>query len=139
MTEAVQAQAPPAITAESAMHAYVKLRDTKAALKKRYEELAADLDLKMERIEGWLLNKMNEAGTDTLKNAAGTSYIQEQYRAGCSDWTTFWAWCAANNRVDLLEKRVASKAIQEYVEEHHGQLPPGINIQVTRNVIVRRA
>jgi len=120
------------------MTAYVKLRDKRAALKKKWEELDEQLKADMERMEAWLLKKLNEAGTDTFKNDAGTAYISETVRAGCADWTLFWKWAADNQRVDMLEKRVASKAIQEYMEEH-GTLPPGITITQYRDVIVRRA
>lgn len=120
------------------MTAYVKLRDKRAALKKKWEELDEQLKADMERMEAWLLKKLNEAGTDTFKNDAGTAYISETVRAGCADWTLFWKWAADNQRVDMLEKRVASKAIQEYMEEH-GALPPGITITQYRDVIVRRA
>ena len=123
---------------EAAMAAYVKLRDNRAALKKKWEEMDDALKADMEFIEGWLLSKLNEAGTTTFKNAVGTAYISETVRAGCADWTLFWKWAADNQRVDMLEKRVASKAIQDYLEEH-GTLPPGITITQYRDVIVRRA
>ena len=127
------------IQPEQVMTAYVKLRDKRSALKKKWEEMDEVIKADMEKMEAWLLKKLGEAGTDTFKNPAGTAYISETVRAGCADWTLFWKWCADNQRVDMLEKRVASKAIQEYMEERGGELPPGITITVYRDVIVRRA
>lgn len=126
------------ITPEAVMTAYIKLRDKRAALKKRYEELDEQLKADMDRMGNWLLKKLNDAGTETFKNGAGTAYISETVRAGCADWTLFWKWAADNERVDMLEKRVASKAIQDYMEEHNA-LPPGITITTYRDVVVRRA
>lgn len=127
------------ITPEQVMTAYIKLRDKRAALKKKYEELDEQLKADMAQMDGWLLKKLNAAGTDTFKNAAGTAYISETVRAGCADWTLFWEWAANNKRVDMLEKRVASKSIQDYMEEHNNELPPGITITTYRDVVVRRA
>ena len=137
MTET--ASPPPAITPEKVMTTYIALRDKRAALKKRFEELDEQLKADMAKMDSWLLKKLNDVGTDSIKNAAGTAYISETVRAGCADWTLFWKWCADNERVDMLEKRVASKAIQDYMEEHNNELPPGITITVYRDVIVRRA
>jgi len=132
--------APAAVVnPETVMLAVIKLRDKRSALKKKWEELDEALKLDMERMEAWLLKKLNESGTTTFKNSAGTAYITETVRAGCADWTLFWEWAATNKRVDMLEKRVASKAIQDYMEEHNNQLPPGITITSYRDVTVRRA
>lgn len=126
------------LTPETVMTAYAKLRDKRAALKKRFDELDEQIKTDMNRMEAWLLAKLNAAGTDTFKNGAGTAYITETVRAGCADWTLFWEWAATNKRVDMLEKRVASKAIQEYMEEHGNEMPPGITITSYRDVTVRR-
>ncbi len=125
------------LTPTVVMAGVVKLRDKRATLKKKFDEIDAQLKADMERLEAWLLQKLGEAGTDTFKNESGTAYITETVRAGCGDWTLFWKWCADNHRVDMLEKRVASKAIQEYMEEHN-ELPPGVTITTYRDVTVRR-
>lgn len=125
------------VTPQQAMEAVVKLRDKRAELKKLYEADDEVLKDSMERLEAWLLKKLIEAGTDTFKNEAGTAYITETVRGGCADWTLFWKWAADNHRVDMLEKRVSSKAIQDYLEEHK-ELPPGITITTYRDVTVRR-
>lgn len=130
---------PESLTPEIVMTAYIKLRDKRADLKCTYEEADMALKTNMEQMEGWLLKKLNEAGTTTFKNNVGTAYISETVRAGCGDWTLFWKWAAENNRVDMLEKRIASKAVQEYMEEHEKELPPGVTITVYRDVVVRRA
>ena len=123
---------------DQAVEKYVELREKRAVLKRAYD--AEDFILKeaLEKIEGWFLKKMNEDKVEAYKTASGTAYIAQEIRASCADWPSFWQFCADNNLVSLLEKRVSIGAIKEY-EESNGELPPFINKTVERVVRVRKS
>lgn len=128
---------PPTITAAKVAQAYVKLRDQRAEIKKAYETEDALLKAKMRRLEIWSLEKLDEIGSNSMATDFGTIFISTRDRAGCADWGSFYPWITEEGRVDMLEKRVSTKPIVEYLEEK-GELPPGINIQRERTIIVRR-
>ena len=123
---------------DSVIEKYIDIREKRAVLKRAYE--AEDFILKeaAEKVESWLLKKLNEEKVESFKTAVGTAYISQEVRASCADWPSFWQFCADNNLVSLLEKRVSIGAIKEY-EESNGELPPFINKTVERVVRVRKS
>ena len=125
------------IKIETIISNYVTLRDKRSALKKVYDAADEVLKADMKKLDAFLLRKLNEVGSDTFRCDAGTAYIVVDVKTSCADWPTFWAWCAENKRVDMLEKRVSSKSVSEY-ETETGQLPPAINVLKERGVQVRR-
>ena len=126
------------VTVDDAVAGYITLRDKRSELKKEYEERDADLKTKMERIEVFLLQSLDKVGANSLNTDHGTAYISEDVRASCADWDALWSCIQQTGRFDLLEKRVASKAVREYREEN-GDLPPGVSIHSERVVRVRRS
>lgn len=126
------------INAETIISAYVNLRDKRSQLKRAYEDEDQILKDKMEKLENWLLKTMQDTGTTQLGSTHGTAYTQTNYRASTNDWPTVWGWIADNGRFDFMEKRLASKVINEYIEET-GETPPGVNVNAELKVIVRRS
>src|SRR5690606_4698555 len=104
----------------------------------KYDKYVAEIEVKMDRIEAWLLENMDKVGADQFKAASGVAYIQTKTRASCADWATFWNYLQENGRFDLMEKRLSSKAIGDMLEET-GELPPGVNIHRERTVVVRKS
>jgi hypothetical protein len=126
-----------AVTADQVITAYLKLRDERSEAKKAFEaEDKARVD-KMDRLEVWLLTKMDEVGTEQLKGGDAIAFVSSSSRANCADWGTFWAFLSEEGRLDMLEKRVSSKTVMEYYKET-GQLPPGLNLSTERTVNIRR-
>lgn len=126
------------VNADTLIQGYVKLRDMRAELKKAYDLKDEDLKSKMNKIEAYLLQMMQQTGASNLGAMHGTAYQQIQIRAGCNDWPTLWAFQQESGRFDLTEKRVSSKAVQAYQEET-GELPPGVDISSEIKIVIRRA
>ena len=126
------------IKPETLISAYIDLRDKRSKLKEKFTKLDEELVAKMDKLEGALLKRLNEAGTESLKTESGTAYVQLKKKASCADWTGFWQWIVDHGRPDMLEKRVSASAVKEYEEEHKA-LPPYLNVITEREVIVRRA
>lgn len=124
--------------AEQVIEAIVKLRDQRSALKRQYEADDAILKDKVAKLDAWLLKTMQEVGTDQLKGGGYIAFTSTIDRAKCDDWGSFWTFLAENGRLDMLEKRVSSKTVSEYLEEF-GELPPGISISRERTVNVRKS
>jgi hypothetical protein len=123
---------------DTVIEKYIELREKRAILKRAYEQEDFILKEAAEKVEGWLLKKLNEEKVESFKTAVGTAYIAQETRASCADWPSFWQFCADNQLVSLLEKRVSISAIKEF-EETNGQLPPFINKTVERVVRVRKS
>lgn len=125
------------ITADKITEAYVNIRDKRSELKRAFEAEDALLREKLDKLEVWLMTKLTELGADQLKTEHGTAYISTRDRASCADWGSLWPWLAEHGRLDMLEKRVSTKPVAEYLDQY-GELPPGVNIERERTIVVRR-
>ena len=126
------------VNVDTVIKGFVKLRDKRAALRKTYQTEDDALKLQQDKLETYLLGMMQKTGADNLGSPNGTAYKQVKTKGSASDWSTAWDWMAENKRLDMLEKRVSVKVVQEYYEET-GTLPPGIVIDQELKVIVRRS
>lgn len=117
---------------------YIALRDEKAALKADYEALVAPVQTRMDNIEAVLLAKLDEAGAESIKCAEGTCYISTRTSASVGDRDAFMSHVVDENDWPLLEVRASKSAVEQYVSQHNGELPPGINWSAERVVNFRR-
>ncbi|MFN9029617.1 MAG: hypothetical protein ACK54C_02205 [Betaproteobacteria bacterium] len=136
MTDAVAER--PAIKLDDLIGRYVKLRDKKDALKKKFDEDAAALDAAMEKVENFLLNHFNMTGADSVKTPFGTAYKQRRTSATVADRDSFVNFCQTNSLMHLIDVRVGKKAVEEYRDEKN-DLPPGINYSEFWVVNIRRS
>lgn len=123
---------------ERLLKAYVKMRDRRSQLKREYDEADGDLKKKMGLVESELLKMLNASGSDSLKvSGVGQAYLAKKVMVRATDWDAFWDYIFETRQIDLLQKRVASRAVQEIVEST-GELPPGVDMSTERVVNVRR-
>lgn len=125
-------------TVDTVVEAYTKLREQRSELKKDYEVADEALKAKVSRLEVWLMQNVLKDGTENVKTKHGTAYLSTEIKVSSGDWTITWDWLLENRRLDMLEKRLSSKAIQEYKEES-GEYPAGVNISSERVVRVRKS
>lgn len=126
------------VNVDTVIGGFVKLRDKRAELKKAWAVEDDALKYKQDKLEAYLLNLMQESGAAKLGSASGTAYQQIKSRASSQDWSATWDWLASHQRLDMLEKRVSTKVVQEYFEET-GELPDGVRIEQELKVTIRRS
>ncbi len=125
------------VNVDTVIAGYVKLRNKRAALKKKYDEIDGGLKEQLVKLEVYLMETMTVTNATQLGSPHGTAYREISMKASCGDWPNFWQFLGETGRFDMMEKRVSAKAIQIYHEET-GDLPPGINVQQEMKVIVRK-
>jgi hypothetical protein len=126
------------VNVDTVIAAYVKLRDRRAALRKEYMAQDEEYVAKMDKLEVFLLTKMQADNMTQLGSEHGTAYQQTVMKGNCSDWPSFWEFLAQTGRFDMMEKRISIKAVQEYFEQT-GDMPPGVNVNPELKVVIRRA
>ena len=156
-------------TIEEVTKKYIELRDRKAEMAKRQSEEMKPLSDAMDGIESWFLSQMNMLGVDSFKTSEGTPYksistsvkMQDAgafkghvfapaseaivtyleslgYGASAIDKDTVDMLLQQKARWDMVDFRAGKKGITEYIEAA-GELPPGISVETTATVNVRRA
>jgi len=139
MSEAeVRAEARTRMDVDTMIDKYVKLRDKKKAMEDAFKLQVAPFTEAMDRLEGYMLETMNETGLSSMKSAHGTAYKSMRTSAKVVDWVATLSYIKENNAWDLLEARVSKLAAQQIIQDT--KLPiPGVETSSEVCVNVRRA
>lgn len=124
---------------ERLVKAHINIRDARSKLRKEYNEQDDGLKKKQERIEAEMLKFLNTNKIDNSKTSAGTFYRQVDTIPMGSDWNAFYDWVKENDAFDALERRIKKGFINEYMEEHDGETPPGVSVHKQYVIRVRRS
>jgi len=124
---------------ERLVKAHINIRDARSALKKKFDEEDRGLKKKQERIEAAMLKFLSDNKIDNSKTSAGTFYRQVNIVPMGSDWNAFYDWVKENDAFDALERRIKKGFVNEYMEEHDGETPPGVSVHREYVVRVRRS
>lgn len=119
--------------------AYIRIRDARQAAKKVWEEQDAEFKKKLERLEGGMLQFLNDTNQNSSKTDSGIVYRQEEITPTGSDWDLFYNWVKTNDAFEALERRIKKAFVKQYMEEHDGGIPPGVSVYREYTVRVRRA
>ena len=118
--------------------AHINIRDARNELRKQYEAEDAKLKEAQAKLEGVMLDHLNNHGMESVRTDAGTFYRQEEITPSASDWNALYDWIKDNDAWDALERRIKKTFVKEYQEAHNGGLPPGISVFREYVVRVRR-
>lgn len=134
---------PPAPTSNEAnlaqlVQVYTAIRDARAAKKAAYEALDAEMEADQQKLRAMMLGKMNETGAKSIATGHGTVIRSEKLKPSAADWGAIWTWMKENDAPDLLERRLKTTFIKEFMENNDGALPPGVNVHREYEISVRR-
>lgn len=115
------------------------LREKISQVRKEAKEQEAKLQQQYDKGEAWLLNHLNETGHKSFKVEAGTVFKKTNMRYGLGDWTGFAEWVKKTGNVDLLQHRVSSTNMDQFVKENEGELPPGVKVDPVVSLNIRKS
>jgi hypothetical protein len=127
------------ITVDKMVKAYIKMRDHRSELKTQYEATDAEVKEQMDSIEKELLELCKTTGTDGLKTQFGTVSRSIKTRYDATDWAAMHKFILDNQAPDLLERRIAQRAIKEFIESNPELMPPGLNVTSQYAITVTRS
>ena len=117
---------------------YIKLRDHKSMLDAEHKARVAEIDAQMTNAENFLLNHLNESGLDRVGVGAGTVFVQVKTMPSFEDKEATIAYIKQSGNVELLQSRLSSTAVKEFMDANNQALPPGVKILTERTVTIRR-
>lgn len=120
------------------VEAYRILRDKKAEIDQEYKERKAKVQERLELIENKILQFFNEAGLESAKTPHGTAYVSEVMSAKVVSRDAFFKFVQEHDAWEMLESRANKTAVKQYIEEHGGELPPGVDVVTIRKINVRK-
>ena len=117
---------------------YIFLRDRKKELEAKHKKELEEVNLYMDHISGNLQTFLDSSGVESASTKAGTVYTTTRHTASLADPSEFMKFVIENKQWDLIDRRANAAACRDYVKEHDGNLPPGVNLSSIATVGVRR-
>lgn len=121
------------------IEAYLQLRALKEGLSNKHKDEMAPVNLKMEKLENYMLSLLNSANVDSMAfKGVGTMFKKDVQSVTVAEWDATLQWIKDNNAWEFLERRVSKTVVNEYAEAN-GEVPPGIAVTNTTVVQVRKS
>jgi hypothetical protein len=120
------------------VEAYRILREKKEQVDAEYKAKLEEIRRRQEIIENKILDFFNQAGVESARTPHGTAYISEVFNAKVVNRDDFYRFVRDNDAWDFVEARANKTAVKQYIEEHNGSLPPGVDVAVIRKVNIRK-
>lgn len=106
---------------------YVALRDRKREIEAKHKAELAPYTKVMNEIEGRMLEYMQQSGMSSVNTPGGTAYQSTKRSASIKDGMAFRNFVVEQGAFSLVDWRANANAVFEYIAEHDGVAPPGVN------------
>lgn len=107
---------------------FVGLREARAAENKAAEEVDKEYKELLKAVENELLRRADVEGVEGFKTEFGTTYKDVNMSASFADEDTFYNFVRRSGDLEFFERRIKIAHLKEYMANHDGQLPPGLNV-----------
>jgi hypothetical protein len=118
---------------------YIKIRDARDEAKREWEDKEADFNEQLDLINHQLLDICKDTGADSIKTPHGIAMRTLKSKYWTNDWEKFYDWMFEHNVPEALEKRIHQTNMKQFLEENPDILPPGLNVDRTYAITVRRS
>jgi hypothetical protein len=126
------------LTVDKLVTIYRRIRDT---IKDREREHAAEIDalkIQMDLVSAKLLGICNEQNVDSLRTKTGTITRRTVTRYWTSDWESMYSFIKEQDAPHLLEQRIHSTNMRDFLEENPDVTPIGLNTDTKYAITVRK-
>lgn len=117
---------------------YRKIREKRTALKKAYDAEDKVLSKQLATLDAEFQRLLSSTNSKSIKTDEGTVFTKVDTKVSIADSGTFMSWVRDNDAMEMLQKRVTTKEVVEYINEH-GEAPPGLTIYREHKVQVRKS
>jgi hypothetical protein len=124
---------------DKVVRAFTAIKDARTAKRHAWEEADQALEKDMGVLRTLMLQLLNANGARSIATDHGTVYRRENIKPSAADWTSVYDWIQEDpERFEILEKRLKSTFVKQYMDENEGNLPPGVNVHREYEAVVRK-
>ena len=118
---------------------YLKIRDARSELSKKFKAEDAVLVEQMDVIEKQLLEACNENEAKSINTEAGLVMrgVDTQYMT--SDWDSMYKFIKDNDAIGLLKQSLHQSNMKQFLDEYPDKFPPGMLVNSKYKITVRRS
>ena len=131
-------ESPPKVPVEKLVKVYLKMNAKKAEMDAAYKTQADALKEQMAKIKSALLEHCKEHNVESVRTTEGLFYRGVTTRYWTSNWDAMRRFIIENQAPELLHERIHQTNLQQFLDEHPGLLPPGLNADSEYTITVRR-
>lgn len=132
-------QAAPQFQIADVLAKYLELRDKKESITANAKAQTDSIEAQLRHIEAWLHERMQTLGTDQFKvQGVGTAFKKVTDFCSVADWNSVLDFAKEHDAYHILTKGVSKTAVKEFMDQHDGIPPPGVNYGMKEEVMVRR-
>ena len=126
------------MNAEQLVTIYIKMRDARVKLQREFDEADGRIKEQQEQVTQALLEMCKETGAEGLRTPAGSVFKTIKTRYWTSDWGSMKQFIKDHDAIDLMEQRVHQTNMKTFLEENPTLMPPGMNVDSSYSITVRR-
>jgi hypothetical protein len=120
------------VNTEKLAKIYMKIRDKRRELEKQVAELKEQQDL----VGSQLLEICKAEGAQTIRTQYGTVSRRITKNYWTSDWDSFFKFLKDNDAFSLMQQRINSTNMAQFLEENPDLHPPGLNADVNQTIVI---
>jgi uncharacterized protein YeaO (DUF488 family) len=117
---------------------YRKMQAKIQSLTTAYENEVEQIKAQQEAVKNALKDQMLVLGVSSVRTDKGTVVLSTKTRYNTTDWDSFKSFVMENDALDLFEKRIAQTNMKQFLDEHPGVVPPGLNSMTEYAISVRK-
>lgn len=117
---------------------YLRVREMKAKLAEEQKRAMKEVQDQLDKMDAWLLGRMQEMGVESFKAGGATVFFAKEMRAGIGDKGALMDYIRQTGEVEILQSRVSSTVLREWMDSHGGNTPPGVTASFERVIRVRK-
>lgn len=122
------------VTAERLTKIYVRIRDKRRELEKQSEELKLQLDV----VSAKLLEICKAQGVSTMRTPYGTVSKRITKNYWTNDWGSFMEFVKKHDALALLQHRINTTNMEQFLEAHPDLHPPGLNLDASNTIVITK-
>lgn len=117
---------------------YIRIRDVIQEKTRNFEAEIEALKEQQDAIKTEMKDRLLSLGMTSSKTAAGTIILSQKTRYYAQDWDAMKQFIREHDALDLFEKRLAQKNMEQFLTDNPGVVPPGLQTQTEYDIGVRR-
>lgn len=114
-----------------------ELRERIKEIEEQAAEAAKPAAMLKEAIEGVLLGRMNDDGSDSISTPVGTVYRYTHRSATVTDQEAFWRYAVEHDAPELYQSRANVTEVTARIEAS-GEPIPGVNLRSFQTARIRK-
>jgi arsenate reductase-like glutaredoxin family protein len=126
------------VQADKLASVYIKMRDKRKELLAEFEAQDSKIEAQMDMVAEELLKLCRDIGADSIKTQAGTVFRSVRTRYETTDWESMYNFILEHDIPQVLERRISTTNMKQFLDEHPELMPVGMNINNKYTVTVRR-